>query len=184
MTKKEFLYQDTLKLARKILKEQFWTARWLHVEIEEQIDAPCLAVLDVVLGSEQRRLKGEGVGTFDALFMAMRNAFVDAYKVVDNIQLIKMAVQNMPVEQDSVTEAETELLVWFQSGSVSHQFAAYSRSLVRAYVDVLFQVFGFFMNVDAARRRLIVASSDSEFLGEGVQERKIWLEQLAKHVSS
>lgn len=148
--------QDALNRMREILNENFVTLEVASYAVREDFAASRCAITATVLeqpsGSELE-VSGEGVGTIDAFFGALRARYAAEHPSLGSLRFTRVGIQGLMNEarQGTGTDARAQAEIGItNSYGIEFLFGAVSASISRSSVEAVLSGVEFFVNSERA----------------------------------
>lgn len=190
----EVKQEEMLVKMKEILQEQYMhlgvRSYTVHEDLESTQDgeAPCKISCELVgEDGEKMVVEGEGVGTIDAFFNALRTRLADDYPSLRSIAFSEFSIQGLfSHEETRDTNADAEATVGIlNSEGREFIFKATARSVSRAGLQATVQAAEYFVNSERTFVRLheILGHYRSEGRSDLVQKYTSLMSEVVKNTS-
>ena len=190
----EVKQDEMLVKMKEILQEQYMhlgvRSYTVHEDLEntQEGEAPCKISCELVgEDGEKMVVEGEGVGTIDAFFNALRTRLADDYPSLRSISFSEFSIRGLFSHEDSRdTNADAEATVGIlNSEGTEFIFKATARSVSRAGLQATVQAAEYFVNSERTFVRLheILNHYRSEGRSDLVQKYTSLMSEVVKNTS-
>lgn len=178
-----------LDTMREILQEGFLELGVKRYTVTEDWDEGTCRIsceLSDASGEERWVVEGEGVGTIDALFGALKRRLSEQYPSLESIAFSQFSINGLIDEQHSGTNAQAEAVVGItNSEGREFVFKAQAPSISRAGIEATLRATEYFVNSEKTFVRLgeILEHYRSEGRAELVQKYTALMAEVVKNTS-
>lgn len=182
--------EETMSIMREILQEGYLNLRVQDYTVREDLVAGTCRLSCSLRGEDDALLivEGEGVGTIDALFNALRTALADDYPSLRSIEFSQFEIRGLMSSDQgqSSSRAQAEATVGIRnSAGREFVFKATEPSISHAGIEATLKAAEYFVNSERTFVRLhgIVDHYRAENRSELVQKYTALMAQMVENTS-